>query len=155
LVRGLGIETRVCFFGRADATEVLLLLNGCLFLTIPSRCEPFGIVALEALAAGKPVLATRVGGMADFLSGIRDRFFRPSGDAAVPGRLKITPVGLVEPTVEGLAEGLRVQFESGPDDAGRVREVLRDDFSWARVAERYERVLAGCQERSDEKTKTP
>jgi glycosyltransferase involved in cell wall biosynthesis len=68
LQRGLG--NRVRFLGRASGEEVLQLLYGCRFVAVPSRAEPFGIVALEAQAAGKPVLATRVGGMAQFLTEI-------------------------------------------------------------------------------------
>lgn len=41
---------------------------------VPSRNEPFGIVVLEAWAAGKPVIATRNGGPRDFVSHGRDGF---------------------------------------------------------------------------------
>jgi glycogen synthase len=37
-------------------------------LLMPSRVEPFGLAALEALAAGLPVIANPVGGLGDFLS---------------------------------------------------------------------------------------
>ncbi len=42
-------------------------MAGSLFVTMPSRREPFGIVALEGMAAGKCVLATPVGGLPEFL----------------------------------------------------------------------------------------
>jgi glycogen(starch) synthase len=61
--RRLGIDQQVSFWGHASQQELVRLLNGSEFLVVPSREETFGIVALEGLAAGKPVLATRVGGL--------------------------------------------------------------------------------------------
>src|SRR5262249_6683038 len=82
-----GLEGRVHFFGRATPEEVVRLLNGCLFVAVPSRIEPFGIVALEALAAGKRVLATRVGGLGELLIHIRASTHSLQGtSSAVDGR---------------------------------------------------------------------
>lgn len=61
------IAQQVQLLGRVDEAMVASLMAGCLFLTMPSRREPFGIVALEGMAAGKPVLATPVGGLSEFL----------------------------------------------------------------------------------------
>jgi glycosyltransferase involved in cell wall biosynthesis len=132
LAARLGLGSRVKFHGRATSAEVVRLLNGCRFFAIPSRAEPFGIVALEALAAGKPVLATRVGGMEEFLG-------------HVTGRLRLGPslIRLVEPRVERLAEGLRERLASAPEGDRRWSESVLATYSWARVAQRYERLLAG------------
>jgi glycogen synthase len=59
----LRLEQRVLFYGRAEPEEVVRLLKGCRLVVIPSREEPFGIVAAEALLSGRPLVATRVGGL--------------------------------------------------------------------------------------------
>jgi glycogen(starch) synthase len=66
----LGLQRRVEFYGRATATEVIQLLNGCRVAVIPSREEPFGIVALEAVLAGRPTVATRVGGLPELVAAL-------------------------------------------------------------------------------------
>jgi glycogen(starch) synthase len=129
--RRLGLRGRVFLVGRLAPREVVRCLNGCLFVAVPSRCEPFGITALEAVAAGKPVLATRVGGLGEFLLEVCR--FCPGPEA---------PALLVEPTVEGLAEGLRC-LARGPVLESRAGPKVLEDYSWARVAQRYEGVLAG------------
>jgi glycogen synthase len=129
LAQRLGLTHRVHFLRRVAPAEVVRLLNGCLFLAVPSRAEPFGIVALEGLAAGKPVVATRVGGMGPFLAEL---------EAARPE----ASVRLTEPTLEGLACGLR-ELLTAPPRRAPLGVPLRKDYSWARVAERYEDVLAG------------
>ena len=85
-VHELGLNNRIRFYGSATQKEIVALSNGCEFVVIPSRQEPFGIVALEAMAAGKAVLTTRVGGLPEFIEPSINR--------------------LVEPTVEDLAKGL-------------------------------------------------
>lgn len=60
----LGVTERVRFFGAADADTLNALLHACHVLCLPStaRTESFGIVLLEAMAVGRPVIATEVPG---------------------------------------------------------------------------------------------
>jgi glycosyltransferase involved in cell wall biosynthesis len=140
-VQRLGLTGRVHFRGRATPEEVVRLLNGALFVVVPSRSEPFGIVALEALAAGKPLLATSTGGLAEFLTEF-------TGDKANSDQSKnlwfgsAPVVTIVEPKVDELATGLRQMFELGLDDSGEKGGYhLPDKYSWARVTRSYESVL--------------
>ncbi len=61
LARELDIEDRVLFVGKHPAVEDLLSCAD-LFL-LPSEKESFGLAALEAMACGAPVIATRAGGI--------------------------------------------------------------------------------------------
>jgi glycogen synthase len=139
----LGLAGRVHFRGRATPEEVVRLLNGALFVVVPSRSEPFGIVALEALAAGKPLLATSTGGLAEFLT-------KFSGDKANSEQSKNLLFGsapvvtLVEPKVDELATGLRRMFELPLNDLAETGAYhIPGKYSWAQVTRSYERVLVG------------
>ncbi|WP_019203920.1 glycosyltransferase family 4 protein [Tsukamurella sp. 1534] len=55
------------FTGALDHEELVAQLHSADALVIPSRYEPFGIVALEGGATGIPVVATTAGGLADFI----------------------------------------------------------------------------------------
>jgi len=50
-----------------DSIELLQALKAAHCFILPSRHEPFGIAALEALDAGVPLIASQVGGLRDFL----------------------------------------------------------------------------------------
>lgn len=50
-----------------DSIELLKALKSAYCFILPSRHEPFGIAALEALDAGLPLIASAVGGLKDFL----------------------------------------------------------------------------------------
>ncbi len=60
-----GLQDRVTFTG--PATDVAALMQAADVFVQPSHYEAFGISAIEALACGLPVVATRVGGMVDYL----------------------------------------------------------------------------------------
>ncbi|RDH10634.1 glycosyltransferase family 4 protein [Tsukamurella pulmonis] len=55
------------FTGALNHEELVAQLHSADVLVIPSRYEPFGIVALEGAATGIPVIATTAGGLADFI----------------------------------------------------------------------------------------
>ena len=68
LAAELGIAGRVVFPGKMERANVPALFAGCELFVLPSRHEPLGIVNLEAMAAGKPVVATRVGGVPEIVA---------------------------------------------------------------------------------------
>lgn len=64
----LGIEKYIEWMGPVDRDKVPDLFNTCNAFVLPSHHETFGIVYAEALAAGKPVIATRCGGPEDIVT---------------------------------------------------------------------------------------
>ena len=65
LIAELDLQDRVCLLGRQSHGQVLSLFRGADVFVLPSRHEPQGIVVLEAMATDTPVLAARVGGVAE------------------------------------------------------------------------------------------
>jgi glycosyltransferase involved in cell wall biosynthesis len=64
----LGVAHAVRFTGAMDAHgDLVNLFKSADVVCVPSRNEPFGMVVLEAWAAGKPVVVTRNGGPVDFV----------------------------------------------------------------------------------------
>jgi len=59
-------------FGKAPSIYILAHLSSDVFVC-PSLWEPFGIMALEAMATGNPVIATQVGGLSDTVVDIRQK----------------------------------------------------------------------------------
>ena len=66
LAARLGIADRVTFCGWID--DVAAFLADADLFVLPSRIEPFGIVVLEAMACGVPIVATRVSGPMETLN---------------------------------------------------------------------------------------
>jgi len=62
-VAGLGLAHRVDFAGWVAPEQVPALINACTVVVMPSRREPFGLVALQAAQMARPIVATRVGGL--------------------------------------------------------------------------------------------
>ncbi|HLF72386.1 MAG TPA: glycosyltransferase [Dehalococcoidia bacterium] len=63
LARERGIEGRVSFVGAVDHETLPLYYNAADVCVVPSHYESFGLVAVEAMASGVPVVASRVGGL--------------------------------------------------------------------------------------------
>lgn len=62
LVNKLGITSQVHFLGKLSRESVLKVMQRSDAFVLSSRYESFGVVLIEALALGKPVIATRCGG---------------------------------------------------------------------------------------------
>jgi glycosyltransferase involved in cell wall biosynthesis len=58
----LGIDDRVRWLGAVNRSMVSTLFRDCHIFVLPSRHESFGVVFAEAIACGKPIIATRCGG---------------------------------------------------------------------------------------------
>jgi len=67
LARSTGYGWKIRFVGFVPDSEMLALMSSADVLVIPSIYEPFGIVALEGMAAGVPVVASKVGGLAELI----------------------------------------------------------------------------------------
>ncbi|MET9686778.1 glycosyltransferase, partial [Streptomyces coeruleorubidus] len=65
IARDAGVVDRVRFTGAVPSEEVPLLLRSADVVVCPADYEPFGIVPLEAMACGVPVVASAVGGQLD------------------------------------------------------------------------------------------
>jgi glycosyltransferase involved in cell wall biosynthesis len=95
------------------------MLHHATLAVIPSLYEPFGIVALEAMAAGAPVVAAASGGLIEVIDATGAGTLFPPGD---PGALAgILRELLADP------EGLAAQRH-------HARELLAERYTWDAVA---------------------
>jgi len=131
LISKRGLTERVRLLGRVNECTVASLMTGSLFAAVPSRREAFGIVALEAMAAGKRVLATPVGGIPEFVSPGINRMVVPER-AAWAGALADW-LSLDRSRLDGTANQAQAQH-----------------LSWGKVAARYQQVyceaIPACQD---------
>ncbi|MBU1154615.1 MAG: glycosyltransferase family 4 protein [Proteobacteria bacterium] len=123
--------SRLLFEGWADRDRMSRLLSGALSLWLPSLwAEPWGIVGLEALAQGTPVVGTNVGGVAEWLVDGEHGLLVPPGDALALAR-----------AADALAADLDQARRMGR--AGRswvARHMKREDLM-ERLGEIYQQVL--------------
>ena len=118
LSRSCGIAHRVTFTGRIGQADLPPYYCAADLLVLPSSYESFGMVALEALACGTPVVATRVGAMEDLL--------REAGNGRLVPDLR--PSSLTE-AMESLLRN--------PAAPEQVAETIRGSvarYNWPRVA---------------------
>lgn len=63
IIKELGLKNRVHFLGAKPQTQMAAYYAAADVCVVPSYYEPFGIVPIEAMACGTPVIASRIGGM--------------------------------------------------------------------------------------------
>jgi glycosyltransferase involved in cell wall biosynthesis len=68
MVEDLGLKSRVHFVGKRRPPELVHSIQESAVLVLPSRAESFGVVLVEALSCGIPVVATRCGGPEDIVT---------------------------------------------------------------------------------------
>ena len=76
----LGLNDLVTFLGARDQDQLRYNYAAADFVVMPSRYESFGMVALEAMACGRPVIASEVGGLAYLVRDGETGFHVSEGD---------------------------------------------------------------------------
>jgi glycosyltransferase involved in cell wall biosynthesis len=133
LARDLGIADRVEFAGGKPDAEVVRCMQESAVLVLPSRRESLGMVLVEAMACGTPVVATRCGGTEDIVT--------PEVGALVPSE---------DP--EALAAGIeQVLARRAQYDPARLRRYALEKFGLdvvqRQVAALYAEALASAPAR--------
>lgn len=81
LVKDLGISERVEFLGFVDQDKLKELYKNCTCVVMPSRVpETFGLTGLEAMSFGKPVIASDVGGISQWLENGKNGYLVAGND---------------------------------------------------------------------------
>jgi len=128
LVRELEMIGQVVFAGELEREKLAEELEKCRLLVLPSLSEGLGRVLLEAMAVGKPVVASRVGGIPDIVAEGENGFLCPPRDIdCLAGKIQIL---LSDP---GLAEDL----------GRRGRNFVREKFSTTKYLADYTRLING------------
>lgn len=128
--KDLGVQDRVNFHGWMSVDDIQEFIAKCAVGVFPSRVESFGLSMAEAMGAGLPIIATRVGALPEFIEdGV-------TGTLVLPGNIP----ALYRAILEKLENPDRAQALA---DAGR--EAVRQRFSWDQAAremtEIYQAVL--------------
>lgn len=121
---------RVSFTGFLDESDKNLLLQGAELCAFPSLYEPFGLVALEAMASGTPLIVSDTGGLSEIVDHGINGCKVPPGD------------------VNALASQI-IELLQHPDVAARLAGVAKikagDTFHWDYIrtltTETYEKLL--------------
>ncbi len=116
LCRDWGILDRVTFTGRQQQENLPTYYSAADVLAVPSRYESFGLVALESLACGTPVVSTNVGAMESIIQEGETGHIIPNGSP------------------QHLAKGIEAFImNSRPGSKEAIRESAQE-YSWSRVA---------------------
>lgn len=76
----MNLQERVAFWGSQRQDLLPYFYSAAQALVLPSRYESFGMVALEAMACGTPVIASRVGGLQYTVEDEQSGLLFPEGD---------------------------------------------------------------------------
>ena len=114
----LGLGEAVVFTGWVD--RAASLMSACEVVVIPSRWEGFGMVALEAMAAGRPIVASRVDALEEVVVDGETGLLVPAGEPRCAGRR---------------GEGLLADPERAAALGRAGRRRLEEEYSVARMVE--------------------
>lgn len=117
----LGLEEKVQFLGKQEGVQEILQMTDVFVL--PSGQESFGLVALEAMACGVPVVASRVGGLPEVVKHGKTGYLCDVGD------------------VGGMSEAVLKLLT----DDSRYKEFSSQAVSWARETFPVERAVKGYE----------
>ncbi len=108
--RDMGLASALTFAGYRSQDEVAEALARCRAMVLPSFAEGVPVGLMEAMAAGKPVVATQVGGVGELVTD------RVSGRIVPPGN------------PQALAEAIKDVLQNGPEMGAKGRDKVTTDF---------------------------
>ena len=120
--RELGITDLVTFLGARDQDRLHHYYSAAEMVIMPSHYESFGMVALEAMACGKPVIASEVGGLAHLVRDGVTGLHVPNGD----------PVKLAK-AIAQLAQDHELR-----ERMGRAAHLYAQQYSWECIADKMQ-----------------
>jgi 1,4-alpha-glucan branching enzyme len=130
----LGVEAHVCFPGFVDDESRNRLLRFSAAAVFPSLYEPFGIVALEAMAAGIPVIVSGTGGLLDIVE------YGVDGWTVLPGDAASLSAHIIR-TLQDEAEAARL--------AENAYRKVCSEYDWGGIAgrtlEAYAQIMRGAE----------
>jgi glycosyltransferase involved in cell wall biosynthesis len=135
LAADLGVGNRVIFTGQVDRGVVTLYRRACDIFVAPSRSEGLGNAFISALASRLPLIATQVGGMADY---VFDEAHNPNREPTA---------WVVDPdSPDQIAEKVK-EIIAHPEKASQIsayaREMVEEKYDWDIIAvQMRERVFA-------------
>jgi phosphatidylinositol alpha-1,6-mannosyltransferase len=134
LARAVGVAEHVFFAGVQGSDELIKCYEACDVFVMPSRAEGFGIVFLEAMAFGKPVIGCNCGGTPDVIRDGVTGFLVRYGD--IPD---------LASRVLSLLQNKSLRQQMGQTG----RQYVEENFSFAQLQSRLVHLLTGGMEMTD------
>lgn len=122
----LQIDNYVEFMGWVMPEKIPALINKSSIVVMPSREEPFGLVALQASQMARPVVASRVGGLSEIIV-----------DKETGLLVKKEDAGVLADAIAFLLDHPEVAIRRGENGRKRAREV----FNWDRYVDTYDQLF--------------
>lgn len=129
----LGIIGRVRFTGFVPEEDLPAYYQAADLFILPTQAlEGFGLITLEALSSGLPVVGTPVGSTPEILGWFDARFLTTGIDS--------------EALAQGIRCGIEIMHQEGTELARRCREFAVDHYDWERIVDQYEVVYTEMAE---------
>jgi len=126
----LGVAPNVAFTGRVTDNTLAAIYQGCDVFVMPSCIEGFGLVFIEAMAAGKPVIGARAGAIPDFVIHGQNGLLVEYGDIEALSHELLT-----------LLSDSHLRKRLGCE----ARRLVESNYTFERYRERFCRVLSEVQ----------
>ena len=144
--RSAGVDGRISFVGRLEDADVAAHMKACDVFCLPStvRAEAFGVVLLEAMAAGRPIVATHIEG-----SGVP--WVSPHGVSGLNVPIN-NPVALTR-ALTAVLDDANARARYGAAARRRFDELFTADRMVAATAVLYRHLLEECPRHAAAKTR--
>jgi glycosyltransferase involved in cell wall biosynthesis len=115
--------------GALNRTQVAEYMSKCDFFVLPSRYETFGVVYIEAMACGKPVIAVKNGGPDDFVKNFNGILIEPEN---------------VDELSKAMCDMLNNRLKYNPQV---ISEFINQNFSSQAITEQLEKIYTNILKR--------